>query len=277
MKSPNPIKFITPEFRRSFVLMTFVSLLFWVYEADFYYKKFSFFKRVDVVEYKISPPKKNNENQEAIEHAYLLFKERGYKQGLLDFAQLMKTNEQARKDAFTLFKEDGYTNDMTAFEKLMGVKKNTANEEAIEIAYNLFVKNGYTKDMPSFVKLMDTNAEARSHAYVLFRRGGYKKSMSAFEKLIGVKKESKKADTEVKTKKRYKTRYLIKFRTLYPKNPAFWHNLIAIPLFFWAAKPLIKTSKNKRLTSGIVFAAYVLVCLILTRYLGYYEILIWEK
>lgn len=64
---------------------------------------------------------------------------------------------------------------------------------------------------------------------------------------------------------------------LIPQDPAFWHNLIAIPLFFWAAKPLIKTSKNKRLTSGIVFAAYVLVCLILTRYLDHYEILTWEK
>ena len=62
-----------------------------------------------------------------------------------------------------------------------------------------------------------------------------------------------------------------------PKDPAFWHNLIAIPLFFWATKPLIKTSKNKRLTSGIVLAVYVLVCLILTRYLDHYEILTWEK
>ena len=62
-----------------------------------------------------------------------------------------------------------------------------------------------------------------------------------------------------------------------PKDPAFWHNLIAIPLFFWATKPLIKTSKNKRLTSGIVLAVYVLVCLILTRYLDYYEILTLEK
>lgn len=62
-----------------------------------------------------------------------------------------------------------------------------------------------------------------------------------------------------------------------PQDPAFWHNLIAIPLFFWATKPLIKTSKNKRLTSGIVLAVYVLVCLILTQYLDHYETLTWEK
>lgn len=62
-----------------------------------------------------------------------------------------------------------------------------------------------------------------------------------------------------------------------PEDPAFWHNLIAIPLFFWAIKPLIKTSKNKRLTSGIVLAAYVLVCILLTCYLDYYKILTWEK
>ena len=60
---------------------------------------------------------------------------------------------------------------------------------------------------------------------------------------------------------------------LLPTDPAFWHNLIAIFLFFWAAKPLIKTSKNKRLTSGIVLAIYILVCIVLTRYLDYYEIL----
>lgn len=276
MKLPNPIKFITSEFRRYFVLMTFVSLLFWVYESEFQYKNFSFFKRLDVVEYKIYPPKKNTGNQEAIEIVYNLFVKDGYTKDMSEFVKLMDTNAEAKSHAYLLFRRGGYKKSMSAFDELMGVKNNTINEEYLKGAFESF--GGEEKLGASYEVWRDKIKNNEEYKTGMFNHfGGEKKLKASYDiwnsKVFGVKSEIKKVDTEVKTKKRYKTRYLIKFRALYPKNAAFWHNIIAIPLFFWATKPLIKTSKNKRLTSGIVLIAYVLVCILLTRYLDYYEIL----
>jgi hypothetical protein len=60
-------------------------------------------------------------NEKAIQDAYALFRNSGYKKSIDEFKTLLSTNENALKDAYTLFQGAGYKKDVNQFKTLMGV------------------------------------------------------------------------------------------------------------------------------------------------------------
>jgi hypothetical protein len=70
-------------------------------------------------------------NQKAIQDAYNLFTESGYKKSIDDFKSLIKTNPNALNDSYELFKSKGYSKDIESYKSLVGVsepeKKNSVS------------------------------------------------------------------------------------------------------------------------------------------------------
>ena len=64
-------------------------------------------------------------NEEALNHAYNLFKQDGYSKSVDEFKKVISDNPEALVHAYNLFKEDGYEKDIHQFSELLGVKKST--------------------------------------------------------------------------------------------------------------------------------------------------------
>jgi phosphohistidine swiveling domain-containing protein len=62
-------------------------------------------------------------NQKAIQDAYNLFTESGYKKSIDDFKSLIKTNPNALNDSYELFKGKGYNKDIESYKSLVGVSE----------------------------------------------------------------------------------------------------------------------------------------------------------
>ena len=62
-------------------------------------------------------------NQKAIQDAYNLFTESGYKKSIDDFKSLIKTNPNALNDSYELFKGKGYNKDIESYKSLVGVSQ----------------------------------------------------------------------------------------------------------------------------------------------------------
>jgi hypothetical protein len=73
-------------------------------------------------------------NEKAIQDAYNLFAESGYKKSIDDFKSLIKTNPNALNDSYELFKGKGYNKDIESYKSLVGVsdpkkKKETSTSD----------------------------------------------------------------------------------------------------------------------------------------------------
>ena len=68
-------------------------------------------------------------NEQAVEHAYSLFKADGYENSIDDFQSLLQTNNDAVSHAFNLFRNDGYQNSIEEFETLLGLKKKDQTDQ----------------------------------------------------------------------------------------------------------------------------------------------------
>jgi len=62
-------------------------------------------------------------NEQAIQDAYALFSQSGYKKSIGEFKTLLGSNPQALKDAYDLFASNGYQKSIDDFSSLMGVVK----------------------------------------------------------------------------------------------------------------------------------------------------------
>jgi len=54
-------------------------------------------------------------NEKAIQDAYKLFQQSGYKKSINEFRVLMSSNQNAVNDAYKLFKQSGYTKSVDDF------------------------------------------------------------------------------------------------------------------------------------------------------------------
>jgi hypothetical protein len=71
-------------------------------------------------------------NEKAIQDAYALFRNSGYKKSIDEFKTLLSTNENALKDAYTLFEGAGYKKDINQFKTLMGAEGSTRQQTKVE-------------------------------------------------------------------------------------------------------------------------------------------------
>jgi hypothetical protein len=62
-------------------------------------------------------------NEKAIQDAYNLFAESGYRKSIDDFKSLIKTNPNALNDSYELFKGKGYNKDIESYKSLVGVSE----------------------------------------------------------------------------------------------------------------------------------------------------------
>ncbi|HYE68031.1 MAG TPA: LPD38 domain-containing protein [Anaerovoracaceae bacterium] len=75
-------------------------------------------------------PKKLEYNPDAINDAYKLFVDTGYKKSREEFKTLIQTNPEALNDAYKLFVDTGYKKDINSFSELLGVKKKEKSASA---------------------------------------------------------------------------------------------------------------------------------------------------
>jgi hypothetical protein len=115
-------------------------------------------------------------NEQAIQDAFALFQQNGYKKSIEDFKVLLNTNPKALEDSYSLFRDNGYKKDITEFKVLVGVNSSQKKNS---------VSTGTSEEAPSVSPVQQTKAKSFSVGGKPLQTGASASSVGKNKALFG--------------------------------------------------------------------------------------------